>query len=170
MVPIEGTARRVRIQDEGVDTVLRFVLESDQTPNSIPVEMRGQQILGILNEDDRVSLSVEGSVRDQDGVARPQQIQNLTVQSRVRVSRSRWPSRVVTSPLASAIISAIVGSITTVIAGGFGGRDLNFSGGEILPQPWTAIVFGLVTALSTFYILRIYRQYKGPLRPPRNGH
>ena len=180
MAPIEGIARRVQIQDEGADTVLRFVLESDQAPKSIPVEMRGRQILGLLAEEDRVSLSAEGSVRNQDGVARPQQLQNLTVDCKVRASRRRWPSRLLNSSTACAIVSAIVGSVATYVAGvagvAFQGRNTKDTGllapdGTVRPVIGLAIVsLGLVVGLVTYRILQRLskRKSRSALEPPRH--
>jgi hypothetical protein len=165
MASTEGIARRVQIQDEGVDTVLRFVLESDQAP-SIPVEMRGRQILGLLAEEDRVSLSAEGSVRDQDGVARPNQLQNLTVDCRVRVSRRRWPSRLLGSSLACAIVSAIVGSIATAIAGVVSPIRGNLNPDKTVSP---AIFLGLAIACVTYFILQHLSTSRSALSQRRSG-
>ena len=172
MAPIEGIARRVQIQDEGADTVLRFVLESDQAPKGIPVEMRGRQILGLLAEEDLVSLSAEGSVRDQDGVARPQQLQNLTVDCKVRASRRRWPSRLLNSPMACGLVSGIAGSIVTALAAvvlGVGG-SLGSSAGGQFAELATAISLGLVIAVVIYRILLFLSRRKSRyalVAPPR---
>lgn len=85
MAEVSGIAQDVRLDEEGKDVVLRFVLHVDGGER-IPVEMRGRKVLGVLNSGDRVRLSTRGSsIRGQGRVARPTIIHNIDTASEIRV-------------------------------------------------------------------------------------
>lgn len=79
----QGIAESVRVDEEGKDIVLRFTLRLTENER-LPVEMRGRRVLGVLERGHSVLL--EGRrIRDQDGVARPKSVRNMTTNSTVRV-------------------------------------------------------------------------------------
>ncbi|MFQ5879281.1 MAG: hypothetical protein ACE5IZ_03770 [Dehalococcoidia bacterium] len=95
MADVEGVVESVRIEQEGSNVVLRFVLRCDDG-DRIPVEMRGSKALGVLDDGDRVRLTVRGKrVRGREGVARPGRIANMSTQSVVRVARRSFIGSVI---------------------------------------------------------------------------
>ncbi|MBZ0294842.1 MAG: hypothetical protein K8L99_19935 [Anaerolineae bacterium] len=89
MASVQGTVHNTRLEQEGSQVVLRFVLQSANNIR-IPVEMRGRKVSGLLDAGDRVEVNVRGRrIRDRDGIARPQLVRNLTTESVVRTQRHR---------------------------------------------------------------------------------
>jgi hypothetical protein len=85
MAEVSGIAHDVRLDEEGNDVVLRFVLHAEGGER-IPVEMRGRKVLGVLNSGNRVRLSTRGSsVRGRGRVARPTVVHNIDTASEIRV-------------------------------------------------------------------------------------
>ncbi len=85
MAEVSGIAHDVRLDEEGNDVVLRFVLHAEGGER-IPVEMRGRKVLGVLNSGDHVRLSTRGSsIRGKGSVARPTVIHNIDTASEIRV-------------------------------------------------------------------------------------
>ncbi len=83
MTKLTGTVQSVRTDQEGNSVVLRFIAQTEND-DRIPVEMRGQQVLGILEIGDRIAI--EGKQhRDKYGVMHLGQVENLTTKSTVRV-------------------------------------------------------------------------------------
>ena len=114
MAETQGTVHNARIEQEGANVVLRFVLQSE-AGERIPVEMRGRKVSGVLEDGDRVSLSVRGqAVRGRDGVARPAQISNLTTHSVVRVPR-RGCLASLANLLFSLVLSVATGALSTMV-------------------------------------------------------
>jgi hypothetical protein len=104
----EGTVRSLRSDHEGRDVVLRFVLVSGED-DRLPVEMRGHRVRGVLEVGDRVRFSVEGrDLRDDDGVARPELVENLSTDSVVQAPGS--------SPLKK-LLELVTGFVASVLAG-----------------------------------------------------
>ena len=108
---MEGIASRVRRDQEGANTVLRFVVEEqDGTPAA--VEMRGHEIRGLLDDGDRVLLVAGPQRAPADGIHRPMQVENLTTGSTV----TAWlPSRLerAAKPLPMALLTAAISSGVT---------------------------------------------------------
>lgn len=112
---VEGVARRVRTDNEGGGCVLRFVVETEDA-GLVPVEMRGREVLGVLDDGDRVSFDRGSS----SGTARPQRVANLSTNAEVEVSvpgrLGRWSGAVglrdVRTALISALVTATVGALT----------------------------------------------------------
>jgi hypothetical protein len=73
MAAIEGPIHNIRAQQEGSDFVLRFLVEREGA-RSIPVEMRGTVMIGVLNDGDRVQFNAD---MDDYGIARPGHVINL---------------------------------------------------------------------------------------------
>jgi hypothetical protein len=73
MAAIEGPIHNIRAQQEGSDFVLRFLVEREGA-RSIPVEMRGTAMIGVLNDGDRVQFNAD---MDDYGIARPGHVINL---------------------------------------------------------------------------------------------
>ncbi|HEC24190.1 MAG TPA: hypothetical protein ENI95_14875 [Chloroflexi bacterium] len=126
MARVSGVARSVRLEREGNEVVLRFVLEGDGG-DRLPVEMRGRKVLGVLDDGDRVELSVGRNVRDRGGVARPRDIANLTTSSTVRVVRRSFIGGVFNF-IASLAFSVFSGWLTTVLL-----NALTYQEPEIVP-------------------------------------
>src|SRR5215208_326325 len=111
LAAMEGIASRVRRDQEGANTVLRFgVKEQDGTPAA--VEMRGHEIRGVLDDGDRVLLVAGPQRAPADGIHRPMQVENLTTGSTVTAWR---PSRLerAAKPLPTALLTAAISSGVT---------------------------------------------------------
>jgi hypothetical protein len=113
MPQIGGVARNVRIEREGGEIVLRFVLEGE-SEGRVPVEMRGRRVLGVLDDGDRVEFTIRGQVRDRDGVARPDRIENLSTDSVVRVQRQGC-LRQIGGLVISLALSILSGWLSTIL-------------------------------------------------------
>jgi hypothetical protein len=85
---IVGVANDVRIDQEGRDVVLRFVVQSSEG-DRVPVEMRGNAVRGVLESGDRVAL-IGTKARDRDGVARPRLIEDQTTSSTIHMARTNF--------------------------------------------------------------------------------
>jgi len=105
---MEGIATRVRRDQEGANTVLRFVFEGQDGTRAV-VEMRGHEIRGVLDDGDRVLLLAGPQRAPADGIHRPTQVENLTTGSTVTAWR---PSRLerAAKPLPMALLTAAISS------------------------------------------------------------
>jgi hypothetical protein len=105
---MEGIATRVRCDQEGANTVLRFVVKG-QGGTRAAVEMRGHEIRGVLDDGDRVLLLTGPQPAPGDGIQRPTQVENLTTGSTVTAWR---PSRLerAAKPLPMALLTAAISS------------------------------------------------------------
>jgi hypothetical protein len=82
----------------------------------VPVEMRGREVLGVLDDGDRVAVDRASPT----GTARPRRVENLTTNAAVEVSvprrLDRWSGAVglrdVRTALISALVTATVGALT----------------------------------------------------------
>jgi hypothetical protein len=118
---IEGVVSSVSVGFESNTQVLRFVVQPDDG-NAVPVEMRGEQLRGVLTDGHRVAIEVSGSGHPQrDPTLHPTELRNRTTNALVvmwrpgRIKRSlRWlgPSQVV-----PAVVAALVGA---AVAAGWG--------------------------------------------------
>jgi hypothetical protein len=112
----EGTVRRLALADEGRSRVLRFVLETD-SGELLAVEMRGDELRGVLGEGDRVRLP--GAAAGADGTSRPRSLANLTTGARVEMRRTHRALRSARA-LGAQVVAAAVGAIVSAsIALGF---------------------------------------------------
>lgn len=150
---VEGVARRVRIDDEAGGCVLRFVVETDEG-SLVPVEMRGREVLGVLDDGDRVAFD-RGS--PSTGTARPQRVANLSTNAEVEVSvpgrLRRWSGvvglRDVRTALISALVTATVGALTNVFESN--APPSAGPGGQKQPEPshaWWWVVFAAAIAVA----------------------
>lgn len=85
MAEFEGTIANMSRDREGRVTVLRFSLDVPDLSETLPVEMRGGTISGVVNDGDVVSLAAK---RGRDGVARPRRVRNLSNSSDIRARGS----------------------------------------------------------------------------------
>jgi hypothetical protein len=111
---MRGIATRVRFATEGERTVLRFRLDIEG--EIIPVEMRGPEIWGDLDEGDTIELPDSLSVTTGDATVRPSRITNHTTKSVVMVRDPTWLGRG-KALLSSQPVPAAVGAITTAFVG-----------------------------------------------------
>ena len=111
MSNIKGNVRTVRIDHEGNDVILRFMMESGGH-QKIPVEMRGQQVLGVLEIGDEIVIDV-ARIRDRYGVMRPKQVTNLTTDSVVRVTSPGFFSK--TGRFLSSLIVSVASTVLTTV-------------------------------------------------------
>ena len=122
---MEGVARRVRIDNEGAGCVLRFVVETDEG-GLVPVEMRGREVLGVLDDGDRVRFDRAPSAV---GTARPRRVANLSTNAEVEVTvpgrLDRWSGVVGLRDVRTALISALVTATVGAFTNAFRGRPTN---------------------------------------------
>ncbi len=119
---VEGIASRVRTDAEGSGCVLRFVVETEEG-RRVPVEMRGREVLGVLDEGDRVRFAGGPT---ESGTARPRSIENLTTAATVEVPASGRFDRIsgvvglrdLRAALISALVTVGVGSVVSVFDSG----------------------------------------------------
>jgi hypothetical protein len=115
--PIEGVVEELHVDHERRGLVVRFLVRENgdaEHPVSplTPVEMRGEELLGVLVDGHHVSLTA--AARGSDGTARPVEIWNLTTNAAVGMSRPRLARRLVRTlapaEIRTALISALVGA------------------------------------------------------------
>lgn len=119
---MEGTATRVKLDQEAGACVLRFVLVADDAA-ATAVEMRGAEIRGVLGDGDRVRIDPPAADGDGDGVLRPRRVRNQTTNSLVSAWEPPFHKRV-GGRFATLVIST---AISTVVASALG---LIFGGGS----------------------------------------
>jgi hypothetical protein len=156
---VEGVARRVRIDNEGAGCVLRFVVETDEG-GLVPVEMRGREVLGVLDDGDRVRFDRAPSAA---GTARPRRVANLSTNAEVEVPvpgrLDRWSGvvglRDVRTALISALVTATVGAFTNAFESGEPTSAQPNSGKR--PEPshalWWVLAAAIVIALVCLTLL-----------------
>jgi hypothetical protein len=114
---IEGVVEELHVDHERRGLVVRFLVRENgdgEHPGGAltPVEMRGEQLLGVLVDGHRVSLAA--AARGSDGTARPVEIWNLTTNAAVGMSRPRLARRLVRglapAEIRTALISGLVGA------------------------------------------------------------
>jgi hypothetical protein len=81
---VEGTVGMLRETEEGTDRVVRWVL-TDAEGRRLGVEMRGAKLHGVLNEGDRVAVSLDAPSLSADTTLRPDEVRNLTTGGVVRM-------------------------------------------------------------------------------------
>jgi hypothetical protein len=149
---VQGTVGSVRVDEEKHATVLRFVVASGE--EQIPVEMRGQEIKGVLEVGHEVAIEAPDG-RDPDGVLRPKAVENLTTSSRVVVSQTlmRRLGRFMLD-LSVSIAAGVVSTVaaTLVMPGGVEARGVS-----AVPRV-VAVAIGLAVAVLVFYLIAIRRR------------
>jgi hypothetical protein len=171
MPQIGGVAHNVRIEREGGEIVLRFVLEGGGQ-GRVPVEMRGRRVLGVLDDGDQVEFTIRGQVRDRGGVARPDRIDNLSTNSVVRVQRQGC-LRQIGGLVVSLALSILSGLLSTVLlnailyntAPALEPYSLPEDGVEtIATQPPLVPIVGVLVAALVFFLIfvvpRLRRRHK----------
>jgi hypothetical protein len=135
--PIEGVVEELHVDHERRGLVVRFLLRENgdgEHPGSAltPVEMRGEELLGVLVDGHRVSLAA--AARGSDGTARPVEIWNLTTNAAVGMSRPRLASRLVRglapAEIRTALISALVGAGISIAFSRGGGETPSVAPGD----------------------------------------
>lgn len=107
---MEGIAEKVRIETEGETVALRFVMRSEGHP--VAVELRGEQIHGVLDDGDEVRLQ-GGSLTYPENSWRPLVVENRTTGSTITAIRPSAAHRA-----ARQAREATVPTIVTLILGG----------------------------------------------------
>ncbi len=171
---VDGVAKRVQRDREGAASVLRFVLEGDDGA-SAAVEMRGNEIRGVLDDGDRVALPTGSGPPGADRVHRPAIVHNQTTGSSVTAWRPSALRRLAT-PLLTTAGTAIVSSMVTLVVGalvtgesdsaqsvgpGVGPAD---GGGTDADGLWVVFAVGAAGAVAWFSILaRRRRRERRPI-------
>ena len=129
---VEGTATAVRVDVEGSRSVLRFVLRVDDD-RIVPVEMRGDEVRGVLTEGDRVAID---GFRPGETL-RPTSIDDLTTASPVEVWAPTGIGRLLAhGELRTAALSAVVTSGIGLAVGWLQSEPSSGAGpGPIAPTP-----------------------------------
>jgi hypothetical protein len=130
---MEGVASRVRREQEGPNTVLRFVITEENGKHTV-VEMRGHEIRGVLDDGDRIVLMPGSPSAFADRILRPLTVENVTTGSTVTAWRRSFPERAA-KPLLTAFLSAAVSSgvtfcVSLLASGGGGGPTAGGGGGD----------------------------------------
>jgi hypothetical protein len=115
IIAMKGVVSRVRRDQEGAASVLRFVITAEDG-RPAAVEMRGQEIRGVLDDGDLVVLRPESQGPPADGVHRPRAVENRTTGSAVTAWRPSLPQRAA-KPLLAALVSAAISSGVTFCFG-----------------------------------------------------
>jgi len=112
MAAVDGIATRVQRVSEGGAAVLRFLVTAEDG-SSAAVEMRGDEIRGLLGDADLVRFTAPARP-PADGIHRPLAVENLTTGSLITAWR---PSRLQRAgkPLLTMLLSAVVSSLVTLI-------------------------------------------------------
>ena len=152
----QGTVTRLRVEAEGADAVVvRFVLAGDEGERT-PVEMRGERVLGVLDEGDHVIVAEEEAGDRHDATLRPSTITNVTTGGTVELER---PTRMTRAGRAiglreiknTAISAGVGGVIAVVIAQALSTSEATQGG--VAPGPEDeASVAAVVLALSGIFL------------------
>jgi hypothetical protein len=114
---MEGVASRVRRNQEGAETVLRFLITAEDG-TAANVEMRGDGISGDVYDGDRVTMPDDPLAEAEDGVHRPLRVENQTTHSAVTARRPSLGKRaakqgpVILSAVTSTGVTFVLGLIT----------------------------------------------------------
>jgi hypothetical protein len=161
MPKVIGIVQNVRIDQEGGSFVLRFTAQTDDDER-IPVEMRGKEVLGVLEPGDQVAI-VSRRARDKYGVTHPKRVENLTTKSIVRVKKPGVIKRFVSFvfSLATSIATAVLTSYVTKAISPEPVAEYRYAPGyepsllePLLRQP-IVLVVGLAVGLLVFYFMYI---------------
>jgi len=166
---MQGLVKFLVNTHENREAVMRFVLETEDG-GSIPCEMRGDRILGVLNNSDDVEL-LKGRRRNSSGIICPVKIRNHTTRSEIRVKR-RGTFRKFVATLFSFVASIVVGVITALIVNSYGRQQFEMLGNNLdkkdfqqnipmlpdnlpldLNQIPLAVLLGILAAVLVFLML-----------------
>jgi hypothetical protein len=118
-LPLEGKVGKLRFEREGSNrVVMRFVLHGDGGETR-PVEMRGEELRGVIDEGDRIAVADQpGILGTRDATLRPAQIRNLTTSGIVEMWKPGRVRRLLhaigVTEIKSAAISASVGGVIAI--------------------------------------------------------
>jgi hypothetical protein len=161
MSKIQGSVKTVRIDHEGDNVILRFMMECAGS-QKIPVEMRGQQILGVLDIGDEIMIDIR-RIRDRYGVLRPQQVRNLSTDSVVRVKSPGFFSKM--GRFISSLVVSITSGVLTAVLVNFAkplltagrrvpmSRPRTHAAPEALAGNPLPLILGLVVAVIVFLLV-----------------
>jgi hypothetical protein len=110
---VKGTVERSRRDQEGGSTVLRFVL-AQSDGSRVAVEMRGDEIRGVLDDGDRVVVETGLDAAMVDGVQRPLRLRNESTGSLVVAWQRPWLMRAL-KPLPTLLTSAVISTGVTIV-------------------------------------------------------
>lgn len=150
---MEGVADKVRIDNEGDEVALRFVLRPAQG-HPVAVELRGEEVHGVLDNGDAVKLSGMPPVQP-DGLQRPRLIENKTTGSTITVRRTSAAgrgARQVRTVAASALVSTVVGGAVKPVA--TRARSV-FKRGDRSPRPRPRPRHGAAKALAVVAVATV---------------
>jgi hypothetical protein len=162
---VEGIASRVRIDTEGSGRVLRFVVDTDDG-RRVPVEMRGREVLGVLDDGDRVRFAAAHTA---SGTACPRRVDNLTTAAAVEVPAAGRLDRVsgavglrdVRTALISALVTVGVGSLVDVFKTGAANENEPVNPRPIPPQAassshWAWWVVGGIAVAAALVVAGVW--------------
>jgi len=109
----KGSVKSLVVTQEPNAVTMRFVLETPDR-GSMPCELRGERINGVINDNDEVELK-KGRNRNRSGIVRPVKIFNHTTSSTITVKRRGVLSRFF-GLIFSAAASVLIGVLATLIA------------------------------------------------------
>jgi hypothetical protein len=112
---MEGTATRVKVDQEGNACVLRFVIVTEDGA-STAVEMRGAEIRGVLGDGDRVLIDAAGAAGAADGLLHPRNVRNQTTESLVSVWQPPFFRRL-GGTVGTLVISTVISTVVTSALG-----------------------------------------------------
>jgi hypothetical protein len=144
--------RNLRESPEGKGRVLRCVL-STVDGRAYPVEMRGDELRGVIDEGDRVAVALEAvSGRRDDPTLRPREIRNLTTGGVVEMWRADLLHRALRAlPISAVLTAAVSAAVGAAVGAGLAGALGDEGGQGIAPPPQdqgddTLVIAGLVAA------------------------
>lgn len=152
MSRLQGVVGSVRVDDEKFATVLRFVVTSGE--DTIPVEMRGLEVRGVLEVGHEVAIETAGG-RDADGVLRPRSVENLTTGSRISVSRTllKTVGRLVVE-LGVASVAGVLSTVAATLVMEAGPQERGVSSSST----GVAVAIGLGIGVFVFYLINRRRR------------
>jgi hypothetical protein len=154
---VEGTIRSLRPGQHRTEVTLQGVVHTD-SGTTISLYMRGEDVLGTVEDGDRVRFDTSSSERHQ-GVLRVTHLENLTTGSTVSVwdPPASYRLRKMAGPVFLAVIGPVVGVGLVTLLGSSSAGPTGDSGGTILFAGVALIVvaLALVAAFATFRLLYV---------------
>jgi hypothetical protein len=152
----EGTVTRLRVEVESAGAVVvRFVLASDDGDRR-PVEMRGERVLGVIDEGDRIAIAEARDDRP-DTTLRPSTVTNLTTGGTVELeqpSRMRRAGRAIgVREIRSAAISAGVGGLIAVVVAQLFDDSGPPQGIDVAPEDEPSLAAVILVLVGVFALL-----------------
>jgi len=163
---------RLRVEVEGADAVVvRFLLQGDDGAKR-PVEMRGERLLGLLDEGDRVVIAAEAEGTREDATLRPSTLTNLSTGGAVELERPTLVTRVSRAvglrEIRSTAISAGVGGLIAVFVAQLFTSSRGSQGIDVAPEDEVsraavALVLAVVFVVVAAVWLLVRRRLPGRL-------